>query len=124
MGGNNNNRRGLNTNRILSTVDKTIEQFNSVVKRVIATVLNEQNDQIRASIMEKWIDIAYECRQLKNFSSLTAILNGLLSGCIYRLKTAWSYVSSHHGSKLKHLRNIFGSDADRKQARAILDRVN
>jgi len=124
MGANGNNRRGLNSNRILSTVDKTIEQFNAVVKRVIATVLDEQNDQIRARVIEKWIDIAFECRQLKNFSSLTAILNGLLSGCIYRLKTAWSYVNLSHCSVLNSLKDVFGSCADRKQARAILDKVD
>jgi len=124
MGANGNNRRGINSNRTLSTVDKTIEQFNAVVKRVIATVLNEQNDQIRARVIEKWIDIAYECRQLKNFSSLTAILNGLLSGCIFRLKTAWSYVDLNHCAILNCLKDVFGSCADRKPARAILDRVN
>jgi ral guanine nucleotide dissociation stimulator-like 1 len=124
MGANGNNRRGLNLNGVSSTVYKTIEQFNAVVKRVIATVLNEQNDQMRARIIEKWIDVAQECRQLKNFSSLTAILNGLLSGCIYRLKTAWSYVNLNHCSILNGLKDVFGSCADRKQARAILDKVN
>jgi hypothetical protein len=124
MGANGNNRRGLNSNRILSTVDKTIEQFNAVVKRVIATVLNEQHDQIRAQVMEKWIDIADECRHLKNFSSLTAILNGLLSGCIFRLKTAWSYMDLKHCAILNRLKDVFGSCTDRKEARAILDKVN
>jgi ral guanine nucleotide dissociation stimulator-like 1 len=119
-----NNRRVLNPTRILSTVDKTIEQFNAVVNRVIATILNEQNEQIRAHVIEKWIDIAHECRQLKNFSSLTAILNGLLSGCIYRLITAWSHVTLKHCSILNDLKNVFGSCADRKQARAILDKVS
>jgi ral guanine nucleotide dissociation stimulator-like 1 len=122
MGANGNNRRGLNSNRILSTVDKTIEQFNAVVKRVIATVLNEQHDQIRAQVMEKWIDIADECRHLKNFSSLTAILNGLLSGCIFRLKTAWSYMDLKHCAILNRLKDVFGSCTDRKEARAILDK--
>lgn len=124
MGGNGNNRRGISSHRSLSTVEKTIEQFNAVVKRVIATVLDEINDQIRARVIEKWIDIADECRQLKNFSSLTAILNGLLSGCIYRLKTAWSFVNSQHNAILNCLKDVFGSCADRQQARAILDRVN
>lgn len=122
MGGNGSKFRNGNTIRELSTVDKTIEQFNAVVKRVIATVLLEHNDQLRARIMEKWIDIAYQCRQLKNFSSLTAILNGLLSGCIFRLKTAWSYLDRNHITILNTLKDVFGSCADRKQARAILDK--
>ncbi|CAF4663001.1 unnamed protein product, partial [Rotaria sp. Silwood2] len=120
--GNSNKRRGLNSNQMLSTVDKTIEQFNAVVNRVIATILKEQNEQTRARIIEKWIDIAYECRKLKNFSSLTAILNGLLSGCVYRLNKTWSHVNLNYRSILTELKNIFGSCADRKQARAILDK--
>lgn len=123
MGGNANHRRGVQSQRALSTVDKTIEQFNAVVKRVIGTVLDERNDQMRARVIEKWIDVAHECRQLKNFSSLTAILNALLSGCIYRLKNAWSFVDSHHGAILNCLKDVSGSSADRQQARAILDRV-
>ncbi|CAF4400830.1 unnamed protein product, partial [Adineta steineri] len=123
MGKTNNNRRGLNSNYPLSTADKTIEQFNAVTYRVISTVLKENNEHLRARIIEKWIDIAHECRQLKNFSSLTAILNGLQSGCIYRLNTAWSRVDSSQNSIFDELKSIFGScGANRQQARTILDK--
>ncbi|CAF3953770.1 unnamed protein product [Adineta steineri] len=111
-----------NSNRLLSTVDKTIEYFNAVVARVVATILKEQDEKTRANVIEKWIDVAHQCRKLKNFSSLTAILNGLLSGCIYRLSKAWSYVTEDYWTILEELKNVFGSCADRKQARAILDK--
>ncbi|CAF0923918.1 unnamed protein product [Adineta ricciae] len=111
-----------NSNRSLSTVDKTIEFFNSIVNRVVATILKEKDEQTRANVIEKWIDVAHECRRLRSFSSLTAILNGLLSGCIYRLNTAWSHVTEDHWSILEELKNVFGSCADKKQARAILDK--
>ncbi|CAF4403589.1 unnamed protein product, partial [Rotaria magnacalcarata] len=74
----------------------TIEQFNAVVNRVMATILTEPNELTRVRLIEKWIDIAYECRQLKNFSSLTAILNGLLSGSVYRLTQTWSQINIQH----------------------------
>ncbi|CAF1240781.1 unnamed protein product [Adineta ricciae] len=124
LGKNSISRGGLTSKRSLSTVDKTIQHFNAVTYRVVATILKENNEQIRARVMEKWIDIAFECRQLRNFSSLTAILNGLQSGCIYRLITAWTYVDLEHRSVLTDLKNIFGSCSDGKeQARAILDKV-
>jgi len=119
-----NSSRRCPSNQPLTTVDKTIEYFNAVVARVTATILKEQDEQTRAYVIEKWIDVAYQCRKLKNFSSLTAILNGLLSGCIYRLKTAWSFVTENYRAILDELKNIFGSCADRKQARAILDKVS
>ena len=122
---NSSSRRCPTTNgtRSLSTVDKTIEYFNAVVARVIATILKDQDERVRANVMEKWIDVAHQCRKLKNFSSLTAILNGLLSGSIYRLNTAWSYVNEDYWSILEELKSVFGSCADRKQAREILDKV-
>ncbi|CAF3309725.1 unnamed protein product [Rotaria socialis] len=122
MQGNSNKRRGLNPMNVSSTVDKTIEQFNAVVNRVIATILTELNELTRVRLIEKWIDVAYECRQLKNFSSLTAILTGLLSGSVYRLTKTWSQINIQHRTVLNGLKNIFGSCADRKQARDILDK--
>ena len=126
MSSNSGSRRGPSTatGRTLSTVDKTIEHFNAVVARVIATILKEQTEENRANLIEKWIDVAQQCRQLRNFSSLTAILNGLLSGCIYRLTTAWSLVDKESWSIFEGLKNIFGSCADKQQARAILDKVS
>lgn len=79
---------------------------------------------MRARVIEKWIDIANECQRLRNFSSLTAILNGLQSGCIHRLITAWNYVDLNHRSILNELKNVFSCNADRKQVRAILDKVS
>ncbi|CAF2104643.1 unnamed protein product [Rotaria magnacalcarata] len=122
MRGNSKKQRGLNSMNVSSTVDKTIEQFNAVVNRVMATILTEPNELTRVRLIEKWIDIAYECRQLKNFSSLTAILNGLLSGSVYRLTQTWSQINIQHRTILIGLKNIFVSCANRKQARAILDK--
>ncbi|CAF1014687.1 unnamed protein product [Didymodactylos carnosus] len=109
----------------LSTVAATIDHFNAVVGRVMATILKDisLSQPKRAQIIEKWIDIAQECRNLKNFSSLTAILNGLSSCCVHRLQFTWQFVSKSKMIIFDELRTVFGSCADRKQARQILNKT-
>ena len=121
---NGNNRRLLDGSGPLSSIDKAVEHSNAVTNRVIATVLNDDNEQKRAATIEKWIDVAQECRHLKNFSAVTAILNGLLSGPVYRLQTAWSRIKLAHRGRFKSLEDIFGSCQDKKKAREILDKVS
>ncbi|CAF4546121.1 unnamed protein product, partial [Rotaria magnacalcarata] len=55
MRGNSKKQRGLNSMNVSSTVDKTIEQFNAVVNRVMATILTEPNELTRVRLIEKWI---------------------------------------------------------------------
>ncbi|KAF7241308.1 Ral guanine nucleotide dissociation stimulator-like 1 [Varanus komodoensis] len=89
-------RRDKKENKHLApTIRATIAQFNAVTKCVVRTILSgkELKSQQRAKIIEKWINIAHECRILKNFSSLRAIVSALQSNSIYRLKKCWASVA-------------------------------
>ena len=39
------------------------------------------------------LSVPQECRRLKNFSSLRAILSALQSNAVYRLRKTWSLVN-------------------------------
>ena len=87
-------RRDKSRDRDAATVVATIEQFNAVSYRVISTVLIDcdAKNSSRARVIAAWVDVAQELRVLKNFSSLKAIVSGLQSNPVFRLKRAWQAV--------------------------------
>ncbi|XP_056143782.1 ral guanine nucleotide dissociation stimulator-like 1 [Lampris incognitus] len=90
------------------TIRATVSQFNTITNRVITSLLcwpaatntsptcprrRASTPTQRARVIEKWIRIAQECRRLKNFSSLRAVLSALQSNAVYRLRKTWAAVS-------------------------------
>ncbi|XP_026883942.2 ral guanine nucleotide dissociation stimulator-like 1 [Electrophorus electricus] len=129
-------QRDKKENRSLApTVRATIAQFNSVTNAVITSLLSPPTSSTpdsphvqrlpisprlspspqhaatrpmhRARIIEKWISVAQECRQLRNFSSLRAILSALQSNAVYRLKNTWAAVSRESLVIFDHLCETF-----------------
>ncbi|XP_039270537.2 uncharacterized protein LOC120345174 isoform X1 [Styela clava] len=89
------------------TVRATIDQFNKVVFCVIGTILSPSLKlSQRTKLLSKWIDVAQECRELKNFSSLRAIVSGLQTVAIHRLKRTWMGVPPSQTNLLKELTDI------------------
>ncbi|KAM7393750.1 hypothetical protein PAMP_020599 [Pampus punctatissimus] len=74
----------------------------------------------RARIIERWIAIAQECRQLKNFSSVWAILSALQSNAVYRLKKTWAAVSRENMSTFDQLCETFPDENCVLTSREIL----
>ncbi|XP_053354902.1 ral guanine nucleotide dissociation stimulator-like 1 isoform X2 [Clarias gariepinus] len=125
-------QRDKKENRSLApSVRATIAQFNSVTNWVITSLLCPTSSHTdshtplssisprlhprgqhtspahRARIIEKWISVAQECYQLRNFSSLRAILSALQSNAVYRLKKTWATVSKESLSTFDHLCESF-----------------
>ena len=117
-------RRDKNRDRDAATVVATIEQFNAVSYRVISTVLIDADakNTTRGRVISSWIDIAQELRVLKNFSSLKAIVSGLQSNPVYRLKKAWSTVSREKLEIFEELARIFSEENNAVAQRELLVR--
>ncbi|XP_066888823.1 ral guanine nucleotide dissociation stimulator-like 3 isoform X3 [Kogia breviceps] len=105
-----------------STVRATVTQFNTVTGCVLGSVLGSPGLAApqRAQRLEKWIRIAQRCRQLRNFSSLRAILSALQSNPIYRLKHSWGAVSREPLSTFRKLSQIFSDENNHLSSREIL----
>ncbi|KAK7175297.1 hypothetical protein R3I93_002257 [Phoxinus phoxinus] len=98
------------------TVWATITQFNAVTNWVITSLLHPSSSASssttteRAKVIEKWVWVAQGCRELKNFSSLKAILSALQSNPIYRLRKTWSAVSREAVSVFENLSKTFADE--------------
>ncbi|RMX60165.1 hypothetical protein pdam_00010093, partial [Pocillopora damicornis] len=108
-----------------ATVKATVDQFNAVSLRVISTILTcteskTSGPNMRGKYISQWINVAQECRDLKNFSSLKAILSGLQSASIHRLKKSWSHVSRDVHNLFLELSNIFSEDSNQQSSRELL----
>ncbi|XP_029293987.1 ral guanine nucleotide dissociation stimulator-like 1 isoform X2 [Cottoperca gobio] len=104
------------------TIRATIAQFNAITNQVIMSLLCWPTDASssptspcgppttpaqRACIIEKWIRVAQDCRRLKNFSSLRAILSALQSNAVYRLRKTWAVVNRDSISMFENLWETF-----------------
>ncbi|KAA0706119.1 Ral guanine nucleotide dissociation stimulator-like 1 [Triplophysa tibetana] len=100
------------------TIWATIAQFNAITNRVITSLLCPSSNLLpplspasrtthRARVIEKWVRVAQGCRELKNFSSLWAILSALQSNPIYRLKKTWAAVRGETMSVFENLCETF-----------------
>ncbi|XP_006161567.1 ral guanine nucleotide dissociation stimulator-like 3 isoform X1 [Tupaia chinensis] len=104
------------------TVRATVAQFNTVTGCVLGSGPRTPGlaAQQRAQRPEKWIRIAQRCRELRNFSSLRAILSALQSSPIYRLKRSWGAVGREPLSTFRKLSQIFSDENNHLSSREIL----
>ncbi|XP_064420208.1 ral guanine nucleotide dissociation stimulator [Latimeria chalumnae] len=104
------------------TIRATVTQFNSITKCVIATCLGDKGlkPQQRAKIIERWIEVARECRILKNFSSLRAILSALQCNAVHRLRKTWDEVSRENFRIFHELSEIFSDENNHSLSRELL----
>ncbi|XP_074871783.1 ral guanine nucleotide dissociation stimulator isoform X2 [Carettochelys insculpta] len=104
------------------TIRATVSQFNRVTNCVIATCLGDRSlkPQQRAKVVERWIEVARECRILKNFSSLRAILSALQCNAVHRLKKTWDEVSRESFRTFQELSEIFSDENNHSLSRELL----
>ncbi|XP_014378288.2 ral guanine nucleotide dissociation stimulator isoform X1 [Alligator sinensis] len=104
------------------TIRATVSQFNRVTNCVIAMCLGDRSlkPQQRAKVVERWIEVARECRILKNFSSLRAILSALQYNAVHRLKKTWDEVSRESFRTFHELSEIFSDENNHSLSRELL----
>ncbi|XP_056900155.1 ral guanine nucleotide dissociation stimulator-like 2 isoform X2 [Takifugu flavidus] len=104
------------------SVRATIHQFNKLANTVLASCLcpTKLRSQQRAQLLEKWINVAEECRARKNFSSLYAIISALQSNPLHRLRRTWQNTDRDAVRRYMELAEIFSDKDNYSQSRELL----
>ncbi|TDL15510.1 ras GEF [Rickenella mellea] len=101
-----------------------IQVTNKIAYWVTNTVLSKEDSRKRAAIVKHFISIADRCRTLHNFSSMFAIISGLNSPPIRRLKRTWEQVNSKFMSQLGTCEMTLDSGKKFSNYRSTLAQVN
>ncbi|KAF4013283.1 hypothetical protein G4228_005006 [Cervus hanglu yarkandensis] len=119
------------------SVRATVTQFNKVAGAVVSSVLGATSTgeglgevtvrplrpPQRARLLEKWIRVAEECRLLRNFSSMYAVVSALQSSPIHRLRAAWGEATRDSLRVFSSLCQIFSEEDNYSQSRELLLQV-
>lgn len=90
-------------------IKDTISTSNRITGWVAEAILVQDDLKKRAAWIKQFIAIADACRQLNNFSTMTAIVSGLNSAPVYRLKRSWDVVNQRYVAMLENLNRIMQS---------------
>ncbi|EJD54368.1 ras GEF [Auricularia subglabra TFB-10046 SS5] len=75
-------------------IKAVITTHNAISDWVIETIITSEDPKKRAQILRFFIQVAEQCRNLHNLSSMTAIVAGINSPAIRRLKRTWELVTA------------------------------
>ncbi|WVQ97370.1 hypothetical protein IAU59_004482 [Kwoniella sp. CBS 9459] len=112
---------------LLQTGKKTIPELkalstlsNQITGWVADSILNETDAKKRASLVKFFIKLADKCLILSNFSTMFAVLAGLNSSTILRLKKTWDALPTKYRITIERLRGVIEHTKNHAAYRARL----
>ncbi|WRT64250.1 uncharacterized protein IL334_001181 [Kwoniella shivajii] len=112
---------------LLQTGKKTIPELkalstvsNQITGWVADSILNETDAKKRASLIKFFIKLADKCLMMNNFSTMFAVLAGLNSSTILRLKRTWDALPSKYKTTIEKLRGVIEHTKNHAAYRARL----
>ncbi|KAL9658467.1 hypothetical protein ABK040_006009 [Willaertia magna] len=100
-----------------------IQRTNNLVTFVSYHILKHENVKDRAKMIQKFIKIATELKNLNNFNSLKGIIGGLNSNAIHRLKKTWAIIPDSKLQEFKELCALMSHTSNHKNLRDLLQSV-
>lgn len=93
---------------------------NQITAWVAEAILYQTDLKKRVSLIKHFVQIAEKCRLLNNFSTLTAIISGLNSAPIHRLRRTWALLHHRIVVAAEDLNKLMNSSKNFSQYREAL----
>ncbi|TFY69536.1 hypothetical protein EVJ58_g335 [Rhodofomes roseus] len=100
-----------------------IQLSNRIANWVAESVLDREDSKKRALIVKHFITVADRCRTLQNFSTMTAIVSGLATPPIRRLKRTWEQVNARAMNQLRDCESTIDTAKNFTNYRQTLARI-
>lgn len=100
-----------------------ITNANTLTNFVSSTIVKHADIKKRCKYIQFFIHVAQHCKELNNFSSMTAIVSALYSSPIYRLKKTWEVMLVDDREILKKLNSLMDSKKNFIKYRGLLRSV-
>lgn len=93
---------------------------NQITAWVAEAILYQTDLKKRVSLIKHFVFIAEKCRTLSNFSTLTAIISGLNSAPIHRLRRTWDLLNARVAMSAEDLNRLMNSSKNFSKYREAL----
>ncbi|KAG0700439.1 ras guanine nucleotide exchange factor domain-containing protein [Suillus ampliporus] len=105
-------------------IARVIQTSNRIANWVAESVLTHEDSRKRSAILKQFISVADRCRSMHNYSSMVAIVSGLNSPPIRRLKRSWEQVNARHMAQLGICEMTIDSGKNFNNYRSTLAKVS
>ena len=104
-------------------ITQLISLFNHISNWVTSEIVTRAKLADRASMIEKFTNIAEKLSNLQNYLLTFAVVSGLTKSCVKRMAKTLASVSSNHLAVIDNLETNFSASNNFKSYRSILDKA-
>ncbi|ODM94003.1 Rap guanine nucleotide exchange factor [Orchesella cincta] len=88
---------------------------------VVSEILNERTSaQRRGQVIKRFIKVATQCRDCRNFNSMFAIISGLGHTAVSRLKSTWDKMSNKHRRLFQEMQDLMDPSRNMGRYRSLI----
>jgi hypothetical protein len=104
-------------------VQASIDLFNYVTRLVEHSLLSLDEPAARASMLHRWSKVAKALRDLRSYQMLMAVVGGLQTPPIRRLKRTWAQVAKRDMHRVQRLQRLVNPDDNYSHYRELLNKA-